>query len=339
MLDRAGPAGRRGVPAARRRARGRGRRRAAGRVRAGRDPRRARGVEGGTRTSTLRALTKVPGRGRRRPTSSTATRSSEVQRGSPRARRPRRREACSSAASAARRRAAAPSSCASAVTRRASRCSVDDEPCRRWCSTRAPASANLAPSFDGAPFDGHDPAHAPALGPRAGPAVLPGRRSRRRACHAAECPAQGDARVRARARDVAAALPDRARRPARHLGLRRDRRRDPLDRGLRRHRARRAAQGWPHVRLSRRATAPGRSRTSPTTFRAAPTRSTRDARAALDLAGASTCSCTTPSSRPTSGRSPILRPRDRRRRDRYLAAAGTCSTSCSPTTDRSARRR
>ena len=63
-----------------------------------------------------------------------------------------------------------------------------------------------------APFARHDPAHAPALGSRAGLAVLPAGRSRRRRGRRSAQPAQGDPVATLVAGDVAAALPDRARR-------------------------------------------------------------------------------------------------------------------------------
>ena len=66
-----------------------------------------------------------------------------------------------------------------------------------------------------------DPADPPALGPPPGPALLRGRRPRRRRVRSRACPTRASPDAGAAPRHVAAALPDRAGRPARALDLRR----------------------------------------------------------------------------------------------------------------------
>ena len=120
------------------------------------------------------------------------------------------REGSRSAACGDRRRSRARSSHASAATRRASR-SRSATSCRRLLLDAGTGLQTLDAAVRRRAVRRHDPADAPALGSHAGPAVLPARRSRRRAGRLAQ-PAQGDPFAVLRARDVAAALPDRARR-------------------------------------------------------------------------------------------------------------------------------
>ena len=175
--SRQGEPGHRRLPAARRRDPGRAGRRAAGRVRAGR----ACSGSGptsraATRTSTLVAVTAVPGGvGRRQPVRPAGA-GGAVRRAPPGRRRPRAEtvRVCTSAGSAARPRRPAPTSSATAATPPAWPSRTTATPGRRWSSTRAPACAGH-PAARRAAVRRHDPAHPPALGPRARAAVLPRR--------------------------------------------------------------------------------------------------------------------------------------------------------------------